>query len=152
MLNISGTCLILSYLIPGKRGSGSSSRFSPCELSPVDQSCITPPRLRQWSEPWLAIHNLAQLNKVYQEGRRERKRKREERKEEREKKVVFITTLRRKGGRRPSNRKRWEMTRRVNLSISTIRRSLPGPLVLSSSPQRSTFPRQPRADCPLRGG
>ncbi|XP_031680115.1 ankyrin repeat domain-containing protein 34B-like [Oncorhynchus kisutch] len=59
VLNISGTCLILSYLITGKRGSGSSSRFSPCELSPVDQSCIPPPRQRQWSEPWLAIHNLS---------------------------------------------------------------------------------------------
>ncbi|KAJ8003727.1 hypothetical protein DPEC_G00151360 [Dallia pectoralis] len=56
-----------------KRGSGSDSRLTPCELSSVDQSCITPPRQRQWSEPWLAIHNLAQLNKVYQEGGRESK-------------------------------------------------------------------------------
>ncbi|XP_055785801.1 ankyrin repeat domain-containing protein 34B-like isoform X1 [Salvelinus fontinalis] len=64
---------VFNFRGSGKRGSGSSSRFSPCELSPVDQSCITPPRQRQWSEPWLAIHNLARLNKVYQEGRRERK-------------------------------------------------------------------------------
>ncbi|XP_029596753.1 ankyrin repeat domain-containing protein 34B [Salmo trutta] len=64
---------VFNFRGSGKRGSGSSSRFSPCELSPVDQSCIPPPRQRQWSEPWLAIHNLARLNKVYQEGRRERK-------------------------------------------------------------------------------
>ncbi|XP_064826747.1 inversin-A-like [Oncorhynchus masou masou] len=64
---------VFNFRGSGKRGSGSSSRFSPCELSPVDQSCVTPPRQRQWSEPWLAIHNLARLNKVYQEGRRERK-------------------------------------------------------------------------------
>ncbi|XP_071243700.1 ankyrin repeat and SAM domain-containing protein 3 [Salvelinus alpinus] len=64
---------VFNFRGPGKRGSGSSSRVSPCELSPVDQSCIPPPRQRQWSEPWLAIHNLARLNKVYQEGRRERK-------------------------------------------------------------------------------
>ncbi|KAG7225904.1 hypothetical protein INR49_014332, partial [Caranx melampygus] len=52
--------------------SGSSSRHPSCELSPLSQ-CNTPaPRQRVLSEPWLAIHNLACLNRAYEEGKRER--------------------------------------------------------------------------------
>ncbi|XP_010884698.3 ankyrin repeat domain-containing protein 34B isoform X2 [Esox lucius] len=62
---------VFNFRGSGKRGN-CANRLSPCELSSVDQSSTPPPRQRQWSEPWLAIHNLAQLNKVYQEGGRER--------------------------------------------------------------------------------
>lgn len=62
----------LSYLIPpGKRGSSSSSRHPSCELSPLSQCSTPPPRQRMSSEPWLAIHNLACLNRAYEEGMRE---------------------------------------------------------------------------------
>ncbi|KAM6973036.1 uncharacterized protein FYW47_003133 [Aplochiton taeniatus] len=62
---------IFNFRGTGKRGS-ESSRFPPCDLSPGDQSVTPPSRQRMWSEPWLAIHNLDRLNKVYEEGRRER--------------------------------------------------------------------------------
>ncbi|XP_068457336.1 ankyrin repeat domain-containing protein 34A [Clinocottus analis] len=38
-----------------------------------------PPRQRMSSEPWLAIHNLARLNRTYEEGVRERTRREEAR-------------------------------------------------------------------------
>ncbi|XP_034433460.1 ankyrin repeat domain-containing protein 34B [Hippoglossus hippoglossus] len=63
-----------------KRGSSSSSSSSSrrpsCELSPLSR-CDTP-RHRVLSEPWLAIHNLACLNRAYEEGTRERSRQEEE--------------------------------------------------------------------------
>ncbi|XP_062253456.1 ankyrin repeat domain-containing protein 34B [Platichthys flesus] len=54
-----------------KRGSSSSRRPS-CELSPLSR--WDTPRHRALSEPWLAIHNLACLNRAYEEGTRERSR------------------------------------------------------------------------------
>lgn len=62
--------LVCHPLSPGKRGS--SSRNPPCDLSPMNQSGAPPPRQRMLSEPWLAIHNLACLNRAYEEGMRER--------------------------------------------------------------------------------
>ncbi|KAA8582019.1 hypothetical protein FQN60_008759, partial [Etheostoma spectabile] len=59
----------------GKRGSSSSSsssRHPSCELSPLSQSSTPLPRQRMLSEPWLAMHNLACLNRAYEEGMRER--------------------------------------------------------------------------------
>ncbi|XP_071057773.1 ankyrin repeat domain-containing protein 34C [Pseudochaenichthys georgianus] len=61
----------------GTRGSSSSSSSSgsgsgrppSCELG---QSSNPPPRQRMLSEPWLAIHNLACLNRAYEEGLMER--------------------------------------------------------------------------------
>ncbi|XP_069391487.1 ankyrin repeat domain-containing protein 34B isoform X1 [Paralichthys olivaceus] len=67
---------------------GSSSRRPSCEMSPLSR-CNTPtPRHRVLSEPWLAIHNLACLNRAYEEGTRERSRLEEEGRED----------LRREGG------------------------------------------------------
>ncbi|XP_047197623.1 ankyrin repeat domain-containing protein 34B [Hippoglossus stenolepis] len=57
------------------RSSSSSSRRPSCELSPLSR-CDTP-RHRVLSEPWLAIHNLACLNRAYEEGTRERSRQEE---------------------------------------------------------------------------
>ncbi|XP_031166080.1 uncharacterized protein LOC116057659 [Sander lucioperca] len=56
----------------GSSSSSSSSRHPSCELSPLSQSSTPPPRQRMLSEPWLAIHNLACLNRAYEEGMRER--------------------------------------------------------------------------------
>ncbi|XP_029900743.1 ankyrin repeat domain-containing protein 34B [Myripristis murdjan] len=56
----------------GTSKRGSSSRNPPCDLSPMNQSGAPPPRQRMLSEPWLAIHNLACLNRAYEEGMRER--------------------------------------------------------------------------------
>ncbi|XP_037652313.1 ankyrin repeat domain-containing protein 34B isoform X2 [Sebastes umbrosus] len=66
---------IFNFRGTSKRGSSSSSssstRHPSCELSPLSQ-CSTPPaRQRVLSEPWLAIHNLACLNRAYEEGMRE---------------------------------------------------------------------------------
>ncbi|XP_042244963.1 ankyrin repeat domain-containing protein 34B [Thunnus maccoyii] len=62
---------IFNFRGTSKRGS-SSSRHPSCELSPVSQNSTPPPRQRMLSEPWLAIHNLACLNRAYEEGMRER--------------------------------------------------------------------------------
>ncbi|XP_071390254.1 ankyrin repeat domain-containing protein 34B [Centroberyx affinis] len=62
---------VFNFRGTGKRGS-SSSRYPPGELSPVSQAGTPPPRQRMLSEPWLAIHNLACLNRAYEEGVRER--------------------------------------------------------------------------------
>ncbi|CAB1413569.1 unnamed protein product [Pleuronectes platessa] len=51
---------------------GSSSRRPSGELSPLSR--WDTPRHRLLSEPWLAIHNLACLNRAYEEGTRERSR------------------------------------------------------------------------------
>ncbi|GAA6213339.1 ankyrin repeat domain-containing protein 34B-like [Lates japonicus] len=56
----------------GGSSSSSSSRHPSCELSPLSQCSTPPPRQRMLSEPWLAIHNLACLNRAYEEGTRER--------------------------------------------------------------------------------
>ncbi|KAM9354834.1 uncharacterized protein KZ484_012944 [Pholidichthys leucotaenia] len=53
----------------GTSKRGSSTRHPSCELS---QCSTTPFRQRLLSEPSLAIHNLARLNRVYEEGVRER--------------------------------------------------------------------------------
>lgn len=50
----------------GKRGSGGS------ESTAVSLHSSPPPRQRVLSEPWLAIHNLARLNRAYEEALRER--------------------------------------------------------------------------------
>lgn len=51
----------------GKRGScGGSSESTPPSLH-----SSPPPRQRVLSEPWLAIHNLARLNRAYEEASRE---------------------------------------------------------------------------------
>lgn len=78
-LHASHVCNVYSLcesysLSPGKRGSSSnnSSRHPSCELSPLDQCSTPPPRQRMLSEPWLAIHNLACLNRTYEEGLKER--------------------------------------------------------------------------------
>ncbi|KAK2891964.1 ankyrin repeat domain-containing protein 34B [Channa argus] len=66
---------IFNFRGTSKRGSGSSSsssRHPSCELSPLSQCSTPPPRQRMLSEPWLAIHNLACLNRAYEEGMRER--------------------------------------------------------------------------------
>ncbi|XP_040917123.1 ankyrin repeat domain-containing protein 34B [Toxotes jaculatrix] len=65
---------IFNFRGTSKRGSGSSSssRHPSCELSPLSQCNTPPPRQRVSSEPWLAIHNLACLNRAYEEGTRER--------------------------------------------------------------------------------
>uniref|UniRef100_A0A8D3B4U5 Ankyrin repeat domain-containing protein 34B-like n=1 Tax=Scophthalmus maximus TaxID=52904 RepID=A0A8D3B4U5_SCOMX len=57
--------------ISGSSGGG-SSRHPSCELSPLSQWNTPPPRHRVLSEPWLAIHNLACLNRAYEEGIRAR--------------------------------------------------------------------------------
>ncbi|XP_047467524.1 ankyrin repeat domain-containing protein 34B [Mugil cephalus] len=58
---------IFNFRGTGRGGSSSSSTRRPsCELSPPS------PRQRILSEPWLAIHNLAGLNRAYEEGKRER--------------------------------------------------------------------------------
>ncbi|XP_071772047.2 ankyrin repeat domain-containing protein 34B [Centroberyx gerrardi] len=62
---------IFNFRGTGKRGS-SSSRYPPGDLSPVSQAGTPPSRQRMLSEPWLAIHNLACLNRAYEEGVRER--------------------------------------------------------------------------------
>ncbi|XP_076605181.1 uncharacterized protein LOC143331903 [Chaetodon auriga] len=66
---------IFNFRGTSKRGSssGSSSRRLPSfEVSPLSQCSSPPPRHRLLSEPWLAIHNLACLNRAYEEGMRER--------------------------------------------------------------------------------
>ncbi|XP_070775822.1 ankyrin repeat domain-containing protein 34B [Enoplosus armatus] len=67
---------IFNFRGTSKRGSSSSSssssRHPSCELSPLSQRSTPPPRQRMSSEPWLAIHNLACLNRAYEEGMRER--------------------------------------------------------------------------------
>ncbi|XP_051248586.1 ankyrin repeat domain-containing protein 34B [Dicentrarchus labrax] len=67
---------IFNFRGTSKRGSGSSSsssRLPSCEPSPLSQCSSPPPRQRLSSEPWLAIHNLACLNRAYEEGVRERR-------------------------------------------------------------------------------
>ncbi|XP_076013771.1 uncharacterized protein LOC143006272 [Genypterus blacodes] len=64
---------IFNFRGTGKRGSSSSngrggSRLPSCELSPVCQSDPLTPRQRLLSEPCLAIHNLACLNRAYEQG------------------------------------------------------------------------------------
>ncbi|KAG8013256.1 Ankyrin repeat domain-containing protein 34B [Nibea albiflora] len=66
---------VFNFRGPGKRGSSSSGgTFPPCRLpscEPLSQcSTSPPPRHRLLSEPWLAIHNLACLNRAYEEGTR----------------------------------------------------------------------------------
>ncbi|XP_071355032.1 ankyrin repeat domain-containing protein 34B [Trachinotus anak] len=67
---------IFNFRGTSKRGSSSSSscgsRHPSCELSPLSLCNTPPPRHRVISEPWLAIHNLACLNRAYEEGMRER--------------------------------------------------------------------------------
>ncbi|XP_045919254.1 ankyrin repeat domain-containing protein 34A [Micropterus dolomieu] len=65
---------VFNFRGTSKRGSSSSSssRHPSCELSPLSQCSSPPPRQRMLSEPWLAIHNLACLNRAYEEGVRER--------------------------------------------------------------------------------
>ncbi|KAK2826441.1 hypothetical protein Q5P01_020655 [Channa striata] len=66
---------IFNFRGASKRGSGSSSsssRHPSCELSPLSQGSTPPPRQRMSSEPWLAIHNLACLNRAYEEGMRKK--------------------------------------------------------------------------------
>ncbi|XP_062326287.1 ankyrin repeat domain-containing protein 34A isoform X2 [Osmerus eperlanus] len=60
---------IFNFRGTGKRGS--TSMFS-AEPSPEERPGALQPRQRMLSEPWLAIHNLARLNKAYEEGQRER--------------------------------------------------------------------------------
>ncbi|KAM9842915.1 ankyrin repeat domain-containing protein 34C [Aulostomus maculatus] len=59
--------------------SSSSSRHPSCELSPASRCSTPPPRPRVSSEPWLTIHNLACLNRAYEEGTRARNHQEEER-------------------------------------------------------------------------
>ncbi|XP_028251809.1 ankyrin repeat domain-containing protein 34B [Parambassis ranga] len=66
---------IFNFRGTSKRGSdsssiSSSSRHPSCELGPL--SLTPPPRQRISSEPWLAIHNLACLNRAYKEAMREK--------------------------------------------------------------------------------
>ncbi|XP_075964483.1 uncharacterized protein LOC142968488 [Anarhichas minor] len=74
---------IFNFRGTSQRGSSSSSsgsgsgRHPSCELSPLSQCSTPPPRQRMLSEPWLAIHNLACLNRTYEEGMRERSRQEE---------------------------------------------------------------------------
>ncbi|KAM8915752.1 ankyrin repeat domain-containing protein 34C [Spinachia spinachia] len=58
----------------GQRGSGgnSSSKRLTCEPSAPSRCSIPPPRHRVLSEPMLAVHHLACLNRTYEEGMRER--------------------------------------------------------------------------------
>ncbi|CAN9502430.1 unnamed protein product [Ophioblennius macclurei] len=64
---------IFNFRGTSKRGSSSSSSSHPtCEPSPSSSCSTPPPRQRISSEPWLAIHNLACLNRAYKEGMRER--------------------------------------------------------------------------------
>ncbi|XP_062296840.1 ankyrin repeat domain-containing protein 34B [Scomber scombrus] len=56
----------------GSSSSSSSSRLPSCELRLASQGSTPPARQRMLSEPWLAIHNLACLNRAYEEGMRER--------------------------------------------------------------------------------
>ncbi|XP_070698530.1 ankyrin repeat domain-containing protein 34B [Pempheris klunzingeri] len=64
---------IFNFRGTSKRGSSSSSSRHPsCDLSLLSQCSTPPPRQRVLSEPWLAIHNLACLNRAYEEGMRER--------------------------------------------------------------------------------
>ncbi|XP_029316839.1 uncharacterized protein LOC115027575 isoform X2 [Cottoperca gobio] len=65
---------IFNFRGTGMRRSSSSSRHPSCELSPLSRSSTPPPRQRRLSEPWLAIHNLACLNRAYEEGMIERRR------------------------------------------------------------------------------
>lgn len=51
----------------GKRGSSGGGKLTPLSLH-----SSPPPRQRVLSEPWLAIHNLARLNRAYEEASRER--------------------------------------------------------------------------------
>lgn len=51
----------------GKRGSSGGG-----ESTPLSLHSSPPPRQRVLSEPWLAIHNLARLNRAYEEASRER--------------------------------------------------------------------------------
>ncbi|XP_005477272.1 ankyrin repeat domain-containing protein 34B isoform X2 [Oreochromis niloticus] len=63
---------IFNFRATSQRGSSSSisSRRPSCEPLSL---CSSPPlRQRISSEPWLAIHNLACLNRAYEEGMRER--------------------------------------------------------------------------------
>ncbi|XP_041827140.1 ankyrin repeat domain-containing protein 34B-like isoform X2 [Melanotaenia boesemani] len=57
--------------------SRSDSRHPSSKLSPLSHCSISAPRKRVSSEPWLAIHNLACLNRAYEEGMRERSLKEE---------------------------------------------------------------------------
>ncbi|XP_070834679.1 ankyrin repeat domain-containing protein 34C [Chaetodon trifascialis] len=76
---------IFNFRGMSKRGSSSgssSSRLPSFELSPLSQCSSPPPRHRLLSEPWLAIHNLACLNRAYEEGMRERSQQEEEGRED----------------------------------------------------------------------
>nr|XP_040054620.1 ankyrin repeat domain-containing protein 34A isoform X3 [Gasterosteus aculeatus aculeatus] len=53
---------VFNFRAAGQRGSSSSS-----------SSSLPPARHRVLSEPWLAVHNLACLNRTYEEGMRERR-------------------------------------------------------------------------------
>ncbi|XP_072221948.1 uncharacterized protein [Leuresthes tenuis] len=64
---------IFNFRGASKHGSRSSSnsRHHFCEPTPPSQGSTPAPRQRVSSEPWLAIHNLACLNRAYEEGMRE---------------------------------------------------------------------------------
>lgn len=63
--------LTVCTLLPaGKRGSSSSG--GGIESTPLSLHSSPPPRQRVLSEPWLAIHNLARLNRAYEEASRGR--------------------------------------------------------------------------------
>ncbi|KAL6105468.1 uncharacterized protein ACO6RY_06993 [Pungitius sinensis] len=70
---------VFNFRGAGQRGSSSS--------------IIPPPRQRVLSEPWLAVHNLACLNRTYEEGMRERSLREEE--------AGGEDSRRRKGGEEP---------------------------------------------------
>ncbi|XP_022049534.2 ankyrin repeat domain-containing protein 34B isoform X2 [Acanthochromis polyacanthus] len=63
---------IFNFRGTSRYGSSSRSRLPSSELSPLSQCSSPSPRQRILSEPWLAIHNLACLNRAYDKGTRER--------------------------------------------------------------------------------
>nr|XP_046269179.1 ankyrin repeat domain-containing protein 34B [Scatophagus argus] len=71
---------IFNFKGTSKRGSSSSSSTSSSRLPSFELS--PPPRQRMLSEPWLAIHNLACLNRAYEEGMRKGSPQEEEDKED----------------------------------------------------------------------
>uniref|UniRef100_UPI0037E75A52 ankyrin repeat domain-containing protein 34B n=1 Tax=Semicossyphus pulcher TaxID=241346 RepID=UPI0037E75A52 len=71
---------IFNFRGPGQRGSSIIRRPPSCELSPL--SSPPAPRQRVLSEPWLTIHNLACLNRAYEEGMKERSEQTEEDRED----------------------------------------------------------------------